>query len=64
MTWINLKKKKMKKRSFAKSTSAYWLFNYIPETIKTLGGVRDNIMNSFKANTTEDYSKPLPVSNV
>ena len=67
MIWINLKKKKelAKKRTFTKNTwyDWYdWLINYIPDPIiKSVGGVKDEIMSLFK---TKDYSKPESVKTV
>ena len=59
------KKELTKKRTFAKSTwyDWYdWLTNYFPELIKkSLGGVKDQVMNLFK---TKDYSKPERIKNV
>ena len=42
----------MKKRLFAKNTCYDWLVNYIPELIKTMGGVKDKIMSLFETHTT------------
>ena len=66
MVWINLKKKELaKKRTFTKNTwyDWYeWLINYIPDPIiKSVGGVKDEIMSLFK---TKDYSKPESVKTV
>ena len=45
-------KEMMKKRLFAKNTCYDWLVNYIPELIKTMGGVKDKIMSLFETHTT------------
>ena len=42
----------MKKRLFAKNTCYDLLINYIPELIKTMGGVKDKIMSLFETRTT------------
>ena len=59
------KKELAKKRTFTKNTwyDWYdWLINYIPDPIiKSVGGVKDEIMSLFK---TKDYSKPESVKTV
>ena len=58
------KKELTKKRTFTKNTwyDWYdWVINYIPEPIRNVGGVKDQIMSLFK---TKDYSKPKRVKIV
>ena len=53
-------KEMMKKRPVLKSTwhDCYdWLLNYISESIKKVGGIKDKIMSLFKTNTTKNYGE-------
>ena len=60
-----MKKKELRKRTFAKHMLYDWYnwwINYTPEpTKKTMKGVKDQIMSLFK---NEDYSKPNCVKTV
>ena len=54
-------KELINKSPFAKST---WLINYIPKSIKTVGGIKNKIMNLFETNITKGYSKPTLINSV
>ena len=41
-----------------------WLINYIHESIKTVGGVKDTIISLFKKNIAKDYSKVKCIKNL
>ena len=57
-------KEMIEKRLLPKNTWYDWLSNYIPELIKTVGGVEGKIMSLFNSNTTKNYRKPTRVKNV
>lgn len=54
----------MKNGWFVKSTWLDLLINYIPEPIKTMGGVQDKTMSLFKTNSTKNDCKSAHVKNV
>lgn len=57
-------KKHGSKDTETKNPWCNWLISYISEIVKVVGGVKNKIMNLFKKNTTEDYSKTMHVNNM
>ena len=53
-----IEQKDLKKKRSIENIWYNWSINYIPEPIrKTIGGIKDKVVNLFKTNTPENYGK-------